>query len=72
MTDSSKETADVLNQVLQEWGPRVNLQYNSKVLVSDGNVAKTIYAATEVSSLAFDLLLRSAAHHEHRSRHNER
>ncbi|KAK3706836.1 hypothetical protein LTR37_012515 [Vermiconidia calcicola] len=47
MTDSSKETADVLNQVLQEWGPRVNLQYNSKVLVSDGNVAKTIYAATE-------------------------
>ncbi|KAK3698047.1 hypothetical protein LTR37_017163 [Vermiconidia calcicola] len=47
MTDYNKETADVLNQVLQEWGPRVNLQYNSKVLVSDGNVAKTIYAATE-------------------------
>lgn len=53
MTDTAKETADVLTQVLQEYGPKIRIQYNSKILVSDANVAKAVYAATETTRNSF-------------------
>ncbi|KAK5173049.1 uncharacterized protein LTR77_003171 [Saxophila tyrrhenica] len=46
MSNTDKETSDILQQVLQEYGSRISIQYNANILVSDPNVARTIYDQT--------------------------
>ena len=45
--DTGKATADVLNQTLDEYGNRIGFNGVSKILVSDANIAKVIFKATE-------------------------
>lgn len=46
MTDTSAATAKVLKETLEEYAPKLPIHYNAKVLVSDANVARTIYEHT--------------------------
>ena len=47
MPDTAKATADVIQQVVEEYGVRLKFDHLSKILCSDANVARTIYEATK-------------------------
>jgi hypothetical protein len=44
--DTSAATAAILKDTLEEYNSKIPIQYNAKVLVSDANVARTIYEHT--------------------------
>ena len=47
MADTSKATADVINQVVDQYGLKLGFDHMSKILCSDANVARTMYEATK-------------------------
>ncbi|CAK1356777.1 hypothetical protein CB0940_12012 [Cercospora beticola] len=44
---TSKQTLAILQQVIDEFGPRLNIHGGSKVLVSDSSIAQALYELTE-------------------------
>lgn len=47
MANTSKATADIINQVVDEYGLKLRFDHMSVILCSDANVAKTMYEATK-------------------------
>ena len=47
MAENGKATSAFLNQVLDEYGPRISIDGGSAVLVSDANIANALYKAVE-------------------------
>jgi hypothetical protein len=47
MGDSAQATADILKQVLEEYSARLRIAHNANILVSDANVANTLYEETK-------------------------
>lgn len=46
MADTTAATATILKDTLEEYNSKIPIHYNAKVLVSDANVARTIYEHT--------------------------
>ena len=47
MAGNTEATSDILNQTLDQYGSRIGFNGASKILVSDGNIAKIMHKATE-------------------------
>jgi hypothetical protein len=47
MPDTAKATADLINQVVEEYGGRLKFDHTSKILCSDANVARAMYEGSK-------------------------
>ena len=67
MANSEKATADILNQVLDEYGPRIKFDGASKILVSDASIAKTVHTAVQDISTPYGPKITVASRGEEQS-----
>lgn len=61
---ASAQILAILNQVIDEYGARLNIHGGSQVLVSDASIAKSVYSVTEPVRTPFGPLITVAAQHE--------
>lgn len=47
MPDNAKATADLINQVVEEYGGKLKFDHTSKILCSDANVARAMYEGSK-------------------------
>jgi hypothetical protein len=47
MPDTAKATADLINQVIEEYGGKLKFDHTSKILCSDANVARAMYEGSK-------------------------